>query len=130
MIIEEALKSYLTGYAGLTALISTRVYPLRLPESPTYPSVTYQRISAPRIHSHSGPSGLAFPRFQFDCYSPTYLGAKAVATQVRLALDGYTGTMGGGVSVGSSLLQDDRDFYDTATRIWRVSIDFIIGHTE
>ena len=36
MIIEEALVAYLTGYAGLSALIGTRLYPLRLPENPTY----------------------------------------------------------------------------------------------
>ena len=132
MIIEEALVTYLTGYAGLTALIGTRVHPLRLPETPTYGAVTYQRISAPRIQSHTGSSALAFPRFQFDCYATTYLGAKRVAEQLRLALDGFKGTMGGatGVAVGSSLSQSDRDFYDPATRTWRVSIDFIIGHTE
>ena len=132
MIIEEALVAYLTGYAGLSALIGTRLYPLRLPENPTYGAVTYHRISGPRVQSHSGPSGLAYPRFQFDCYATSYLGAKNVATQVRIALDGFKGTMGGtsGVAVSSALSQNDRDFYDPATRTWRVSTDFIIGHAE
>lgn len=129
MIIEEAIVAYLTTYSGLSALISTRLYPLRLPENPTYPAVTYQRISGPRVQSHSGPSGLAFPRFQFDCYGTSYLGSKAVEKQVRAALEGYKGTMGM-VNVSSALSQDDRDFYDPNTRIWRVSIDFIIGHEE
>ena len=132
MIIEEAITAHLTTTAGLAALIGTRVSPLRLPENPTYPVVTYQRISAPRIQSHTGPSGLAYPRFQFDCYATTYLRAKHVAEQVRLALDGYVGTMGGaaGVPVSSSLIQSDRDDYDPTTRIWRISLDFIIGHQE
>lgn len=132
MIIEEALYSYLSGYAGLSARIGTRLYPLRLPENVTYDAATYQRISGPRVHSHSGASGLAAPRFQLDCYSETYLGAKNTAAQVRIALDGYKGTMGGagGVSVQSCLVQDDRDFYDADLRVYRVSLDVVIEHAE
>lgn len=129
MIIEEGLVAYLTAYAGLSSLIGTRISPLRLPENVTYPALTYQRISSQRVQSQSGSSKLAFPRFQFDCYAKTYLAAKNVSAQLRAALDGFKGTMGD-VPVGSSLSQSDRDFYDPNTRIWRVSIDFVIGHEE
>ncbi len=129
MIIEEALRTYVIGVTAVSALIGSRFYPLRIPENPTYPAVTYQRISGPRIRSHTGPSNLAYPRFQLDCYGATYLSAKASATALRVALDGYKGLMGT-VAVGSVLLMDDRDDYDPATRIWRVSLDFIIGHQE
>lgn len=129
MIIEEGLSAYVTAVTAVQALIVARFYPLRLPENPTYPAATYQRISGPRVHSQTGPSQLAYPRFQLDCYASTYLGAKAVAGALRVALDGYKGLMGT-VAVGSVLFMDDRDFYDPATRIWRVSMDIIVGHTE
>lgn len=129
MIIEEGLVAYIPTVTAVHALIVARFYPLRLPENPTYPAVTYQRISTPRIHAHTGPSHLAYPRFQLDCYATTYLGAKAVATAIRVALDGYKGLMGA-VDVQECTVIDERDFYDPATRIWRISLDSIIGHQE
>lgn len=124
MFIEEGLTTYLCSGLG-----HTRIYPLRLPENPSYPSVTYTRITTERIQSHDGPSGLAYPRFQIDSYSTTYSGAKHSANQVRALLDGYKGSMGT-VAVSSCLSQNDRDFYDSITRVWRVSTDYIIGHAE
>ena len=47
-VIDEGLVSYLSGYSGLTALISTRVYAFRIPQGATLPCLTVQRISTPR----------------------------------------------------------------------------------
>ena len=48
LTIEEGLEYYLTHYAGLTALISTRTYLNRIPQKATIPCLTFQRISTPR----------------------------------------------------------------------------------
>lgn len=120
MILEEALKAFIT---------LAPLYPLRLPENPQYPAITYQRISAPRVQSHDGSSGLVYARYQFSCYSETFLEARQTLNSLREQLDGYKGTMGT-VLVSSCLSQTDRDFYDADTRIWRSVIDFIIGYAE
>lgn len=134
-IIEEAIFNRLSGFAGLTALVSTRIHPVLAGAvgSITPPLVVYSKISGPRIADLSGAVGMAQPRFQFDCYAVTFLGANAVATQVRYALDGYRATDGSVVIQGCSLL-DERDGIEDGMsppeRWFRCSMDYRISHTE
>ena len=134
MIIEEALYTYLSTHAGLSALVSTRVYPVVMPQGCTLPAVTYQKIDGPRVHAMGSDAGLAHPRFQVSCWGSTYKSTKDVAAQVRAALQDYTGTMGGagGVSVGGVFLDDENDLFDDAagTGVYHVALDFIVWHTE
>jgi hypothetical protein len=131
-LITDAIYTRLSGFAGLIALTSTRVYYAKAPPSPTAPFVVFNRISGSRVHSLAGPSGTGQPRFQFDCYAEASLSAaKAVADQVRYALDGYHATVGSETIKGVTSV-DERDSVDaTATPILhRVSIDLIISHAE
>ena len=132
MLLEQALYSYLSGVAGLTALVSTRIYPLMMPQDVTLPAVTYQRISGPRVHTMGTDPGLESPRFQLSSWASSYSSVKAVAEQVRLALQDYAGTMGGagGVVVQRAFLEGDQDFYEPDTLIYQVASDFIIWAEE
>lgn len=132
MIVEEALAARLEGFAGLSALVADRIYPLALPQEPTPPAVVFLKVSGPRDLTQSGASGLVNPRFQVDAWAATYSSAKAVAEQVRLALIGFSGTMGGasGVYVSGVNLDNERDLYEDETRLYRVSLDFTLWTRE
>lgn len=136
-VLEEGLFSYLSTYAGLTALISARVYPFRIPQEQavSLPCMTYQRISTPRHQTHdtSGASDLASPRFQFDAWAETYASAKAITDQIRAALNGKNGTIGSGgsaVTIQAALVQEETPELDPETNIYRSRSDFIIWHVE
>ena len=95
--VDEGLVAYLQNYAGLVALISTRVYLMLIPQSATLPCLTVTRISTPRTLTHDsvGATGLlAHPRFQFNAYATTYASGKAITDQLRAALNGKTGSIG------------------------------------
>lgn len=124
--LESVLYTYLTGYAGLVALVGTRVYPVQLPQEATLPALTYQRISGPRTHTQNGVSILARPRIQVDCWASSYAGAKAVATQVRLALDGHKAAG----EVWASVLDNDIDDLDAETGRYRVIMDVLFWYQE
>lgn len=134
--LEEGLYSYLSAYAGLTALISTRVYPFKIPQTATLPCMTYQRVSTPRFHvmDTSGSGGdLAFPRIQFDVWAETYTAAKAITDQLRAALNGKRGSIGSGastVTIQAALVQDEAPEYDSTTNLYRSRSDFIIWHLD
>jgi phage tail sheath gpL-like len=103
-VLDESLFSYLSNYAGLTALVSTRVYAFQIQQGATLPCVTFQRIDTPRelTHDASGTgSDLAHPRFQFDVWAETYAAAKAINDQVRAALNGKTGLIGSQVETAT-----------------------------
>ena len=134
--IEQGLGSYLSAYAGLVALVSTRVYHMRIPERATFPLVIFQRISTPRqlTHDTSGATGtLESPRFQFDAYGTTALAVKAITTQLRAALHGKTGTIGSGaneMTIQAAYVMDEVPEYDVTTELYRQRSDFMIWHIE
>lgn len=132
MTIEEALVAHLADDAGVAALVNARIYPGLLPQKPGYPSIVYHRVSGPREHSHDGPSGLTHPRFQLDCIDGTFKGARELGVAVRLALDGFRGTMGGdeGVPVGAVFIEDEDGDYDDELRLFRWRLDAVISHEE
>ena len=55
-------------YAQLSAVaaLGGRVYPLVLPQNITYPAVSYQRISAPRISTFNGDLDLVKATIQVE----------------------------------------------------------------
>jgi hypothetical protein len=136
---EAALVSLLVTGAGnpVAALIGTRAYPLVLPQNPAVPAIRYQRISTTRGPYRAlgtGRAEYAKPRFQLDCYATTAAGAKALADAVRIALDGFAGTVAG-ISIGSMALEDeDADLEEgvgvAGAPLYRSRLDFLMGHVE
>lgn len=132
-VIEEGLYSYLSTFAGLVSLVSTRVYPDFVPQDATMPCLAYKRISTPRELSHDTSgigADLAHPRFQFNAWATTKSSAKAINEQVRAALNGKRGTIATGVSINSSLVVDERYRYEPETQLHTYESDFIIWHND
>lgn len=129
MTIENGLHSHLTGDSAIAALVALRIFPVIAPQGTLRPYMTYQRITAKRVRSLGGPSGLANPRFQIDCWAEDYDGALDLGEKVRAAMDGFTGVMGT-VTVGAVLLDSDRDDHEIETELFRRSMDFFLWHDE
>lgn len=126
---EEALYSRLSGFAGITALCSTRIFPVKIPDNTTMPCLSYHRISGSRIESMTGSSALVYARFQIDCWGRKYSDVKALAEQVRLALEGYKGTIAGVTIYGVNYL-GDLDLYEDDSQTFRVLTEFLVHHNE
>jgi hypothetical protein len=126
MYIEEALYTYLSTYAGLTALISKKVFPVIAPEGTLVPYITYTKVSGQRFHALKTDSGMTNPIYQFSCFATAYGSTKAMSAQLRAALQNYSNTMGGsgGVVVQSVLLVDEHDLYDDEAKVYYTTIDF------
>lgn len=129
MSTAAAIYAQLSGFAGLTALVGTRIYPVEAPANVTRPYVVFVAISSVRLNHLSGPAEVANPRVQVDAYAARYIDAQAISDQVRAALDGFAGTVGG-VAVLSSACIDGRDFYEDAANppLHRASLDFSVWH--
>ena len=66
--------------------MGARIYPNLLPQNSTLPAVRYARVAATRVSAMGADPGNAMARFQIDAWAATYDQARAVAAQVRLAL--------------------------------------------
>lgn len=123
MSVETALFTRLTStHSGTAALISTRCYPLHLPQNPTLPAVVYQRVSSDSRH---GTTTRREPRYQMSCWAATYAGAKALAAQVRDAIENHADTA---ISMGRVVSEID-DYEDTV-QLQRVIVDVFLNISE
>lgn len=127
MELEEAVATYLVNRPGIAGIVVDRVQPVG--EAIVVPCITYQRISGQRSLTQSGPSGWANPRLSMTCWSETYSGAKALAKQLRIALDGYKGLMGT-VIIGKASVENDVDDRDDDSGWYRIIVDVMFWNVE
>ncbi len=106
MELNEAIETYLSGYAGLTALVGKRIYPIKLPDNVTQSSVVYQLISEEEVESfHQPDTDLLGAIYSFTAWAESLSAANSVGRQIRAAFKNYSGVMGGagGVTIGAIL---------------------------
>lgn len=120
-VLETLVYQVLRDHAGVSALVSGRVYPLMLPQGCALPAISYQRVSTDHVASMDGYSGLERVRVQIDVMASTYAGAKALATQVMSAMN-------------STLLfkcvpDSQIDMLENDESTYRVSIDFMVWNS-
>jgi hypothetical protein len=119
---EESLYSTLTGYAGLTALVSTRVYPQVIPQGATMPLLVYTRVSTTREQAFGSGQDIVTsrPRFQFDAWAHSALEAATISEQLRACLQ-----------ASSYAVTFDNEFAlrDPDTGLHRHVTDAFVAHT-
>jgi len=125
--IEDALVALLGDSTTVSALVEDRIYPIEMPPNTPMPTLVYQQISGPRVHSHSGFSSLAYPLFQISCWGDDYTEAKNLADAVMAALDGYVGTKAG-VEIYALIVNGSRDMGEPEEDTYRVIVEVEAWH--
>lgn len=118
MEIEVAITKHLLAYAGLTALVGTRVYQHgSVPENATCPYVSMFLVSGSDEQCLAENPSYYEDTFQFTSAGATRESANNVAKQVKAALKGYSGVMGGtgGVTVQTVLQDGKKDAIEKRT---------------
>lgn len=127
--MEEGIIAKLLATSGVTALVSTRVYPGRRPQASALPAIDLGSISGAPVYSNDGETGLARARVEINCWGETYTSAKTLARAVKAALSAFFGEAGG-VSFQYILLDTERDMSETGSNqaeyLYRTSLDFIV----
>ena len=129
MSLESDLKARLVADATVNALIAGRCYPAVLPQSPSYPALTFFRVSATRLYNLKGTASRVTARFQIDCWAATHITARALADAVRVSLHAVVGTMGS-TAIGYVRLDNELDVYEDEVKEYRVILDVLIDYVE
>lgn len=90
MSANKIVYSILNNNAALTALISTRLNPVRIPQESSFPAVSYQLVSEVPNPTKSGHSRTEFARVQVNAYGLTLASADSVASAIRTAFEVVT----------------------------------------
>ena len=128
MTVEADIFSRLSGYAGLSALVSSRIYPNVLLQNATLPAVTYRRVSSERPPVMGADTGIVRARFQFDIWATSYSGMVAAKEQLRAAFQRYNGTAA--VVILETFILMDVDLYEDETRTHHGVVDVEINYRE
>jgi hypothetical protein len=126
--------------AALSTTASTRVYLLKLPQSPTLPAVRVQLIDDFGFsHLRGGGSDLRRARVQVDAYSREASGVDPYETAAALAdaingdeagsgLSGFTGTVDGMEITAIQFVNRQAMYEGDEQRLVRVSQDFFVWY--
>jgi len=77
----------LSNASDLTALVSTRLNPLRIPQESAFPAIAYNLVSVIASPTNTSHSRTDFARVQVSSFGTTFASATEVAAQVRAAFE-------------------------------------------
>ena len=123
--VGKTVYAMLAADATLTALVSTKIYPVIAPQNVASPFVVYSIASAIPTNTKDRISEVDTMRVQIDCYARTYSQVEAIASAARLAIDGQTGTKAG-IYVDGVAYENEQDLIDEDVDLYRKSLDFFI----
>jgi hypothetical protein len=134
MSANKIVYNILSNNAALTALISTRLNPVRIPQESSFPAVSYQLVSEIPNPTKSGHSRTEFARVQVNAYGVTLASAESVASAIRNAFEVVTlpATFN---SIKCQTIEFDGELQtadDTAAfaGLYQISQDYIINFTR
>ena len=120
MSLESELVAYLESQSLSCA---DRIYPARLPETPTLPAVVFAQVSTPVIDIiHAGDTVYELDRYQFDCYAQKYVDAKALARVLIEALRLWPDY--------ETYLENMLDLTEFEPDRYRITVEFFIGGAQ
>jgi hypothetical protein len=109
---EKHVFQRLVTTPGVARLIGFQVYPIAVPNGAELPFCVYKRANISRESSLSGPLFLPVVSLQLASWGLYYDAARELADEVRLALDGHTGTLCGVTIHDMRLVSETDDFLD------------------
>ena len=118
MTIGQDVYSELSGDAGLSALVGTRIYPQWLPQNVTLPAVMFFQVTENIQNVIGGELGLRNHQIQFDVFADDYSTAQSVVAALNTAV--------ANASAFKSYRLTQQELYEPQTEIHRVSVDFSI----
>ena len=104
--LEQGIYTILTDDSGVSA-ITTRVYPWRRQQDSDLPAIAYELDGTEPEQGLDGYLDFTRAILTVSCIETTYGLAKELASKVRDALNGYTGTPTNGVAINSLVHDND-----------------------
>lgn len=129
-MMEADLRTLLLADTGVAGASGGRVTWGERPQGSALPALVLHIIGSVPGYTLEGDGHQRESRVQADCYAPTFLDARTLATAVSGCLSGYSGIVG--TTRFQGIFQDsEQDLSEDAAaggRVFRMSLDFIIRH--
>jgi hypothetical protein len=127
MEFEDSLKTYLQSAC---TSVGERVTPQKLVKESPLPAITYKHTPPDReIIAHDGATGIVQASFELVIWAKEYGELRGVVREIKLAMNGYHGTMGSH-KVDYALAQDANDGYDPTISAQRANLKLSVVYHE
>ena len=121
----RAIYTILTEDAGVSAVVGSRVYPQVAAQGAAFPFVVYVLQDITPSDTKSGVSTLDEIRYDIVAAAETYSALSSLTERIRLALDRYTGDLGG-IEIDSIQFTELDVDNDPATETFVSSSEYIL----
>jgi hypothetical protein len=111
---EKHIYQVLAGNPAVARRVGFRIYAVAVPKT-DFPFLVYKRANVSRESTLTGPLYLPMVSIQVASWALTHDAARELADDVRLALDGRTGTLAGVTIEDMRLVSETDDFLDPTT---------------
>lgn len=125
MSIESDLFTLVTGDAGVSALIGTRMYPKLMPPGATLPCVVYGEVATETLVQADGDTDARMGRYALSYWAESYAGIKAGRAALLSAVNGYQGGSINRIAVNA--MADD---YEPETMYFRQVLELEIHYSD
>ena len=109
---ENHVYQKLASHPGVARMVGFQIFPIAVPKNASFPFIIYKRANITRDSHLSGPMFLPMVNLQIASWGVTYDAVRQLADEVRLALDGATGTLAGVTIEDIRLVSETDDFLD------------------
>ena len=90
-MIESKIFQTLTTTTSITDAVSTRIYPLVLPQNSTFPCLSYARTDNNKLYCLMGSATLENPHIEINGWALTYTAIKDLSTRIIAAMSSAVG---------------------------------------
>ena len=125
--MRDNFRALLLSDSDISAQVGTRVYPVKLPQNPTYPAITYQVISNQSEKLLEGPDRIRRARIQIDVWAATISSCQTITNFVRTLLDGQDNTQGD-IRFRTAWTENEQDIYEESIEKYRILSDYLITY--
>lgn len=127
MSVQGAIVNRLENYAGVSALVSDRIYPIVIPQNTTYPAIHYDDFSPVYYSAMGADATITATRFRVTAIDDSYSGAKALEVQILAALKRWSGTADG-TTIVDVFHEVSNNIYDDDLGTYQTHIDFMVHY--
>lgn len=130
--IGPGLHTFLLADSNISTRVGgERIYPVEIPQKPTFPLIRYSHISGSRVVSTTADLGLSSPRIQIDAWARTYKEAAELADLILARLSAHQGyfkedATPQSVFVQGAFMDNERDGFEPETKAYFFSRDYFI----
>lgn len=139
--LRKALRAFLLDDAAVYAAVigsdRARIFPARLPQNETRPSVVFQEITSTDEYHFEGSTGLVQSRMQIVCWALNQEAASHLADLVKSRLSAASGDWAYGdaspqlyVRVQGCFAEGSDDVVDDVAKLYGERRDFMIHFEE